>query len=96
VDVQVIALVGIDPCSSVIASMSMHIHCASAGSAMARRSRSSVTATITLQAMTRVSLSLSAALIGFVEASDRTRDEKNGCAGRTLGPTRRSTGCGTS
>jgi len=26
--------------------------------------------------MTRVSLSLSAALIGFVEASDRTRDEK--------------------
>jgi hypothetical protein len=55
----------------------IHIHCASAGLSDNPPKTIFTDGTITLQPITRVSLSLSTALIGFVEASDRTTTEKN-------------------
>jgi hypothetical protein len=55
----------------------LHIHCASAGLSDNPSKPIFADDTITLQPITRVSLSLSAGLIGFVEASSRTTAEKN-------------------
>ncbi len=55
----------------------LHIHCASAGLSDNPPKPIFADGTITLQPITRVSLSLSTALIGFVEASGRTMTEKN-------------------
>ncbi|MGZ5415532.1 MAG: hypothetical protein ACXWDC_10620, partial [Aeromicrobium sp.] len=55
----------------------LHIHCASAGLSDNPPKPIFADGTITLQPITRVSLSLSTALIGFVEASGRTTAEKN-------------------
>jgi hypothetical protein len=55
----------------------LHVHCASFG--LGRNPPKPIwdDGTITLQVVTRGSLPLSAALIAFVESSDRTIDEKN-------------------
>jgi hypothetical protein len=55
----------------------LHVHCAAAGLADNPPVPIFGDATITLQPVTRVSLPLSAALVGFVESTDRTIDEKN-------------------
>jgi len=55
----------------------LHIHCASAGLSDRPPTPIFTDHTITLQPITRISLSLSAALIGLVEASDRTTADKN-------------------
>jgi hypothetical protein len=55
----------------------LHIHCASAGLSDNAPKPIFADDTITLQPVTRVSLSLSTALIGFVEASGRSTAEKN-------------------
>jgi hypothetical protein len=55
----------------------LHVHCAAAGLADNPPVPIFGDATITLQPVTRVSLPLSAALVGFVESTDRTVDEKN-------------------
>ncbi len=55
----------------------IHIHCASAGLSDNPPKPIFADGAITLQPITRVSLSLSTALIGFVEASGRTMTEKN-------------------
>jgi hypothetical protein len=55
----------------------LHVHCASAGLSDNPPKAVFGDDIITLQPVTRVSISLSAALIGFLEASDRTTDEKN-------------------
>jgi len=55
----------------------LHVHCASAGLSDNAPKPIFADDIITLQPITRVSLSLSAALIGFVEASGRTAADKN-------------------
>ena len=55
----------------------MHIHCASAGLSDEPPRAIFTDRSIVLQPITRVSLSLSAGLIGFVEASGRSAAEKN-------------------
>lgn len=55
----------------------LHVHCASSGLSDLPPKAIFGDGTITLQPVTRVSLSLSAGLIGFVEASGRPTDEKN-------------------
>ncbi len=55
----------------------LHIHCASAGLSDNPPKQIFTEDIITLQAVTRVSLSLSAAMIGFLEATGRTIAEKN-------------------
>jgi hypothetical protein len=55
----------------------LHIHCASAGLSDNPPTPIFADDNIVLQPVTRVSLSLSAALIGFVEASGRSTAEKN-------------------
>jgi len=55
----------------------LHIHCASAGLSDNPPTSIFADGTITLQPITRVSLSLSAGLIGLVEASPRTTADKN-------------------
>ncbi len=55
----------------------VHVHCASAGLSDKPPRPVFDDQGITLQAITRVSLSLSAGLIGLVEASGRTTEEKN-------------------
>jgi hypothetical protein len=55
----------------------LHIHCASAGLSDNVPKAIFTDDNITLQAVTRVSLSLSTALIAFVEASGRSTAEKN-------------------
>jgi hypothetical protein len=55
----------------------LHIHCASAGLSDNPPKPIFADDTVTLQPITRVSLSLSAGLIGLVEASKRTAAEKN-------------------
>jgi hypothetical protein len=55
----------------------LHIHCASAGLSDNPPMPIFGDDTITLQPVTRVSLSLSTALIGFIEASGRSTPEKN-------------------
>jgi hypothetical protein len=55
----------------------LHVHCASSGLSDNPPKPIFTDDTITLQVVSRVSLSLSAALIGFVEASGRTTAEKN-------------------
>jgi len=55
----------------------LHIHCASAGLSDEPPKPIFADDNISLQPVTRVSLSLSTALIGFVEASGRTTADKN-------------------
>ena len=55
----------------------LHVHCASAGLSDNPPQTIFTNDTILLQPITRVSLSLSAGLIGFVEASGRSTTEKN-------------------
>ena len=55
----------------------LHVHCASAGLSDNPPKPIFTDDTILLQPVTRVSLSLSAGLIGFVEASGRSTAEKN-------------------
>ena len=55
----------------------LHIHCASAGLSDNPSKQIFADDTILLQPVTRVSLSLSAGLIAFVEASERSTAEKN-------------------
>jgi hypothetical protein len=55
----------------------LHIHCAAPGLSDKLPVPIWGDGTITLQPISRVSLSLSVALLGYVEASDRTNDEKN-------------------
>jgi hypothetical protein len=55
----------------------LHVHCASAGLGDNAPRPIFTDETILLQPVTRVSLSLSASLLAFVEASERTTDEKN-------------------
>jgi hypothetical protein len=55
----------------------LHVHCASAGLSDNAPRPIFTDDTIVLQPITRVSLSLSAGLIGFVEASGRSTAEKN-------------------
>jgi len=55
----------------------LHVHCASAGLSDNPPKPIFTDDTILLQPITRVSLSLSAGLIGFVEASGRSTTEKN-------------------
>ncbi len=55
----------------------LHIHCASPGLSDNPPKPIYTEDTITLQIVTRVSLPLSGALIGFIEASGRTTEEKN-------------------
>ncbi len=55
----------------------LHVHCASAGLSDNPPQPIFTDDTILLQPITRVSLSLSAGLIGFVEASGRSTTEKN-------------------
>ncbi len=55
----------------------LHVHCASAGLSDGSPKPIFADDTILLQPVTRVSISLSAGLIGLVEASDRSKAEKN-------------------
>jgi hypothetical protein len=55
----------------------VHVHCAAPGLADRPPVPIFGDGSITLQAITRVSLPLSSALVGFVESTDRTTDEKN-------------------
>ncbi|MGH9025017.1 MAG: hypothetical protein ACRDWD_02715 [Acidimicrobiia bacterium] len=55
----------------------VHVHCASFGLGQNPPRSIFTEDTITLQCVTRASITLSAALIGFVEASGRTTAEKN-------------------
>jgi hypothetical protein len=55
----------------------LHVHCATGGLADGPPKPIFTDDELTLQVITRLSLSLSASLIGFVEASDRTTAEKN-------------------
>jgi hypothetical protein len=55
----------------------LHVHCASPGLSDNPPTPIFTEGAITLQPVTRVSLSLSVGLIGFVEASGRTVEEKN-------------------
>ncbi len=55
----------------------LHVHCAAAGLSDNPPKPVFTDDLITLQVITRGSLPLSAALVGFVEASGRTTDEKN-------------------
>ncbi|HTD49964.1 MAG TPA: NAD(P)-binding protein [Acidimicrobiia bacterium] len=55
----------------------LHVHCASAGLSDNAPKPIFADGTVTLQPITRVSLSLSAGLIGVVEASGRTTADKN-------------------
>lgn len=55
----------------------LHIHCAAPGLSDKPPIAIWGDGTITLQPISRVSLSLSVALLGYIEASDRTNDEKN-------------------
>ncbi len=55
----------------------LHIHCASAGLSDNPPKPIFADDNILLQPVTRVSISLSAGLIGFVEASERSKTEKN-------------------
>jgi hypothetical protein len=55
----------------------LHVHCASAGLSDNPPKPIFTDETILLQPITRVSLSLSAGLLGFVEASGRSTSEKN-------------------
>jgi hypothetical protein len=54
-----------------------HVHCASAGLGDNPPKAIFADSLITLQVVTRVSLPMSAGVIGFVEATDRSLDEKN-------------------
>lgn len=55
----------------------LHVHCAAPGLTVAPPTPVFAPGAITLQPLTRISLSLAAALIGFVEATDRTDEDKN-------------------
>jgi hypothetical protein len=55
----------------------VHVHCASPGLRDSPPVAIFTDSTITLQPISRISLTLAAGLIGFVEASGRTTDEKN-------------------
>ena len=58
-------------------SADLHVHCAASGLSDNPPRAIFSAETITLQLVTRVSVTLSAALQGVLEASDRTTDEKN-------------------
>ncbi|HEX5614980.1 MAG TPA: NAD(P)-binding protein [Acidimicrobiia bacterium] len=55
----------------------LHVHCAAAGLSDSPPRPIFTDDTITLQVVSRVALSLSGALLGVLEASDRTTEEKN-------------------
>ena len=55
----------------------LHVHCATRGLSDRPPVPIFTDDTITLQVLSRISLCMSSALIGFVEASDRTTAEKN-------------------
>ncbi len=55
----------------------LHVHCAASGLSDRPPTTMFTDDTITLQPISRISLSMSTALIGFVEASGRPTDEKN-------------------
>ena len=75
----------------------LHVHCAASGLTDKPPKVIFSDDMITLQLVTRGSLPLSAGLIAFVEASERTTEqEEPRLVVPTRGRTRRSTGCATS
>jgi hypothetical protein len=64
----------------------LHVHCAAAGLSDNPPRPIFTEDTITLQMVTRVALTLSAALVGFVESTGRSTDEKNTLVPPTVNP----------